>query len=197
MIAQYLHSIDLGETSDYTAHLILEEVANVYHVRHAERYRGRSYPDIVRHVVKMLRSVEFYGNSALVVDQTGVGRPVVQMFREALPWMAGQFFPLTITGGQAITRAEASIHVPKRILANTSAALLHQGRVRVAADLTLADVIQKEMKSFRVKYTENGNQTFAAREGQNDDLVLSLAMGLWVGETFSNNEAKVLRVNYA
>ncbi len=41
------------------------------------------------------------------------------------------------------------------------------------------------MQNFKVKITTSANETFGAwREGQHDDMVLSVAMAAWLGENY-------------
>jgi hypothetical protein len=43
-------------------------------------------------------------------------------------------------------------------------------------------VLAKELQDFPVRRSEaTGYESFAAREGQHDDLMLALAIGLWWG----------------
>jgi len=58
------------------------------------------------------------------------------------------------------------------------------GRLKFGKQLKLASVVQRELGTFVEKITPAGNQTFAAdwREGQHDDLVLAVALALWLGE---------------
>lgn len=48
------------------------------------------------------------------------------------------------------------------------------------------DILQKEMLDFRVKISDSSNDLYSVREGQHDDLVLSLALALWMGEKYGN-----------
>src|SRR5580692_10761580 len=53
-----------------------------YNVRHGERLRlGTPYPDVVKHVRWILDNLG--ADVALIVDATGVGRPVVDLFEAA------------------------------------------------------------------------------------------------------------------
>ena len=110
----YHVGLDLGQASDPTALVILarpaaQDVAAarlppVYEVPHLRRWPlGTSYPAIVADVGKLLARPELAG-AVLVVDQTGVGRPVVDFFKKELssPWLV----PVTITSGQAVTVAD-------------------------------------------------------------------------------------------
>jgi hypothetical protein len=95
----------------------------------------------------------------LVVDQTGVGRPVVDMLRRTTGWVV----PITITGGQAVTQApDGSYHVPKK---------------------ELVTCLQVVLQSRRMQITATAHETFGAwRQGQHDDLVLAVALACWWAE---------------
>ena len=78
-----------GETTDVTV--------DKFHLRYLQRLPlGTSYPDIVRHVQEMLQRPELAKKTQLVVDATGVGRPVVDLLREA---QINPMIAVTITGG--------------------------------------------------------------------------------------------------
>ena len=59
---------------------------------------------------------------------------------------------------------------------------LQSGRLRIGATLPYAATLQKELRDFRVKISKAANETYDAREGAHDDLVLSLAVALFVAE---------------
>jgi hypothetical protein len=52
----------------------------------------------------------------------------------------------------------------------------------VPAGLDHADTLKQELLDFRVHVTKAAHETYAAREGKHDDLVLALAMPAWVAE---------------
>jgi hypothetical protein len=114
--------------------------------------------------------------STLAVDETGVGRPVVDLFRQAN--LSAQLRPFTITCGSAVTFNT----VAKKQLVGAVQAPLCSGRLRFAAELELTPVLQKELQNFRVTVDEQTrNETFAAwRNADHDDLVLALALALHV-----------------
>jgi hypothetical protein len=62
--------------------------------------------------------------------------------------------------------------------------LLQAGRLKVARELALVDVLVKELLTFRVRITLSANETYAGdwREGQHDDLVLALCLACWMAE---------------
>jgi hypothetical protein len=58
-------------------------------------------------------------------------------------------------------------------------AMLHAGKLLIAADLALAEAFAQELREFRMTMTEAGNSTFNASSGQHDDLVLAVAIAIW------------------
>ena len=83
---KFFVGLDLGQSQDYTALSILERLKNdkecVYHVRHLERIRGAPYPSIVEKTARIMQSPGLKGCASLVVDQTGVGAPVIDLFQQ-------------------------------------------------------------------------------------------------------------------
>jgi hypothetical protein len=58
-------------------------------------------------------------------------------------------------------------------------AALQGGRLRVAAALPEAATLTRELESFRVTINVAGHDSYSAREGEHDDLVLAVAIGIW------------------
>lgn len=202
----YVLGLDLGQANDWTA-LCVNQLVRLpdgqfeHQARHLERWRGEKYPAIVRAVgerVAALKGPRYDHRPSylpqiprprvvLVVDYTGVGRPVVDMFEEAK--FECDLIPVTITGGMVVTRSEdgGDYRVPKRILASTLQVLLQTERLKVQRTLDLAATLQAEMKNFRVKINLLGHESYGAgddwREGNHDDLVLAAALACWAGES--------------
>ena len=109
-----------------------------YHLRHLEWIRlGTSYPAVVERVAEMLAGPHLWGCSQLVVDGTGIGAPVVDMFRQkGLSPIA-----ITITGGGTVTGDRGNYRVSKRYLVSTIQVLLRAGLLNVAEELPDATVL--------------------------------------------------------
>jgi hypothetical protein len=187
MSEEYVIGLDLGQTQDYTALAVLQRVQTVqqsdYLVRHLKRYPlGTPYTAIVPSVACLAGSPILAGKSTLVVDQTGVGRPLVEMLlREpGIP----RVVPVTITSGHAVTlAADGSRHVPKKELVTALQLLLQGRRLRIAKGLPEAQVLTEELMNFRIKITAAAHETFGVwRQGQHDDLVLAVALAGWWAE---------------
>lgn len=141
--------------------------------RHLARWPlGTSYPTIVRDVIALVQTPPLKGCSILVPDATGVGQPVIDML---LHYAGVSMLPVTITGGATAT----GTHVPKRDLISATQVLLQSGRLKIARSLPDAAILEAELANYRVKVTENLHETFNAREGEHDDLVLALALACW------------------
>jgi hypothetical protein len=189
-VTRYVVGLDLGQSADYTAVAVLgwnctPDVAKpVYQVGHLERFPlGTKYPDIVRSVAELCRRPEMAGNWQLVPDATGVGRPVVDMFREALSEYPRRVHPITITGGSSASSSAVGTHVPKRDLVVTLKVLLESQRIEFAGRWPETADLIRETLAFQVKITNAANDTYGAwREGTHDDLVLAVAMAAWYAE---------------
>src|SRR5215211_2381582 len=74
--------------------------------------------------------------------------------------------------------------VPKVDLVGAPLVLMQNDRLHVAESLKLQPTLVKELLNFRRKININtSNATYEAwREGDHDDLVLSLALGTWAGQ---------------
>jgi len=202
-MSTFILGLDLGQAGDYTAFAVLEQTwpkhggtsTARYDVRHLERMPlGSSYPDVVKQVserVYALRDLD--ASLTLVVDQTGVGRPVVDLLRDAA--LPCRLVPIMITGGQAVTQTEEQVgwvkqigfHVPKRDLVSVLAVLLQSERMRVAQDLPAAQLLVQELLNFRVKISLTGRDSYGAgeewRDGAHCDLVLAVALAGLYGES--------------
>lgn len=157
-------------------------------VRHLERFLlGTSYPDITRAVAGLLATPPLRdARVALVVDATGVGLPVVDLFREA----GLRPIAATITAGMSASYDPGTnaVHVPKRDLVSTIAVLLESRRLKIAGGLAEAPTLLKELGDFKRRITPAGNEQLASwRERQHDDLVLAVALACWWREWYWSN----------
>jgi hypothetical protein len=178
----WLIGLDLGRMNDYTAAVVVEciepgHAQSAYHVRQILRVRNKPYPQIVSAVQELLASPDLR-DASLIVDGTGVGVAVVDMFRATGTVPIG----ITITAGFDHERVIGGYHVPKRALVSIIEVLLQHGRVHIAAELPLTPVLTQELSNFEVRISAAGRDTYSAREGEHDDLVLATAMALWYGE---------------
>ena len=198
--------VDLGQANDYTAIAVTEVEATVgadapgYVVRTLDRWRPRRYQDVVARVAeivpKLTVAVPVVGVAGgltlvaptvtLVLDRTGVGRPVGDLFSEARLDVDLQL--VTIHGGDAVTRDPdgSGWRVPKRDLAGVVAVALQNGRLEIAPRLEHAATLRGELANFRARTSATGHDSYGAgddwRQGNHDDLVLAVALSVWWGQ---------------
>ena len=183
-MVKYFVGLDLGQSNDYTAMSILErriaDKETSYDIRKLERVRGMPYPDIIDKVTEIMRSPELMNEAVLIVDQTGVGQPVVDSFRKARLKPIG----IMIHGGDKVANEGATWRVPKRDLVGVLQVLLQNSRLSVSSKLKLAQVLSNEMLNFKLKFNAaTAHDSYGAwREGDHDDLLLSVSMAAWWAE---------------
>lgn len=152
-----------------------------YDVVHLDRLPlGTPYPLIVEEIRRLLAHPNLAFGTRLVVDATGVGRPVVDAMRAS----GLKPVPITITAGSAVTAGPAGYkRVPKADIVGTIAVLLQSSRLRIAEELHHAHTLVDELAAFQVRATAAGNDSYGSwRESVHDDLVLALGIALWQAE---------------
>jgi len=152
-----------------------------YRLRHLERPPlGTKYPVIVARVQTLLATPPLTLHTPLVIDRTGVGRPVTDLFEG----QGVRPYAITITGGDEVIREGRHTKVPKRELVSTLVAVFQTGRLKIAAGLAEGPVLVNELTNFKVKVNlATGHDSYEAwRESVHDDLVLAVAMAVWHGE---------------
>lgn len=188
---RYCLAVDLGQSVDPTAICVLQNVRRTevtqkgketplgdeYHVRHLARLPlGLSYVAQVEAVANLLRRPPLTPNCELVIDDTGVGRAVGELFDNA----GLRPTKVTITSGERSSpNGTRSWHVPKGVLISSLDAALHTKALKFAAELAEASAMADELSSFRRNVSAAGRYTYDARVGKHDDLVLAVALGLW------------------
>lgn len=193
MTVQSIFGLDLGKQRDFTALTYVErhewdlpyttvphERRVQYACRSARRWPlGTAYTKIVDDVKDVLER-EWY-EPVMCVDASGLGQPVVDYIRRSRS--KARVIPVTIVGGvsQSVD-ALGYWNVAKVILITNAQLLLQQGRLLIAAGMPELTTLLRELQNYRVDVTKAGNEVYSAREGEHDDLVLSLCMAVWWGE---------------
>ncbi|MFL5282502.1 MAG: hypothetical protein ACJ8AW_16320 [Rhodopila sp.] len=200
----FIVSADLGQAADFSSVVINEwaegrrltmtkkpgqtepvQTASHQLIKHRIRYLyryalGTPYPEIVASTKGLMAQLpEMPRKPELWVDGTGVGRAVIDIFREA------RMNPVAvaITAGDRVNRVSATeVRVPKRELASLVQSCLQTGRIEIARELALSRTLEDELSNFKVKISAGGNETYEGRSGVHDDMVLALAIGIFAAE---------------
>ena len=187
----FVVGVDLGQSNDFTAITILERIVDTvedverparYEIRHLQRLKlGTSYPDVVAIVGRLLNSLPARRNPpTLIVDATGVGRPVVDLMRKS----GLRPVAVSITGGaQENSNGNFAHSIPKRNLISALQIVFQSRRLKVARGLADAETLVTELLNFKVKISLAGHDSYEAwRESIHDDLVLSASLAVWWAE---------------
>jgi hypothetical protein len=185
----FVVGVDLGQARDFTA-VVVNECSDrwgkpmQHRLSFLHRFPlGTSYPEVADGVGRLLAQLPRRRRRAeLVVDATGVGRPVVEMMRAAGLAPIG----VTITAGfDELEKARDDWRVPKRTLVGRMQVALQEGRLKIAAGMALTPVLTQELRNFRAKINiGTGAEGFEAwREADHDDLVLATAVAVWRAES--------------
>jgi len=198
--------LDLGSAVDYSALAVVERVyvlppmislgqwwrtPDVYqravreerHVRHLQRWeRGTPYPSVVADVRALMAS-DALKDGLLVLDATGVGRAVLDMFKEGGDRLGCSFpIPITITSGNT----RNGWNMPKQDLIAAVQAPLQQGRLKVAESLALAPILERELVNFRLKIGPSGREAVDIARGDetgHGDLSTALMLACVIDNT--------------
>lgn len=193
--------LDLGQGQDFSALAVVERILVLpegvtlgdfyrrptehkpvehFHVRALRRWElGTPYPSVVSDVVDVMRT-QIMEDALLVIDGTGVGRAVRDLFMQAYrSEHYGSYWPyaVTITGGQR----RHGRNIPKADLFAAVQVPLQSGRLQIAHGLPLGEVLADELVQFRQRITDSGRDLidFERRPGQgHGDLVNALALAM-------------------
>ena len=185
---------DLGQTNDFTAFAIIEraeylgawnpvafthEIEAVCSLRFLHRMPlGTPYPRIVERIAELVASKGLQsGTRNLVVDATGVGRPVVDLLQAAE--LGCKIWPVNITSGASEGSGADGYRVPKRDLIMGLLLMIQNRELKIAQGMAEGQALLKEMANMRVSVTSGGREKFGARSGEHDDLVLAVALAVW------------------
>ena len=170
---EYYLGLDLGQKQSHTAIAVVEwsvdreqrrnavTWAFEWHelspprvsVRHLERLPlGTSYVDVVDRVHELVWSDALRGKTKLVVDATGMGAPVVDLFRRdtEMRRRACELAAVTITSGAKVSKGEkrGDWLVPKQDLMTGLVVMLEGGRLEISRGLEEAKRLVEELVRY-------------------------------------------------
>jgi hypothetical protein len=196
-IVERVLGLDLGKSLDYTALCGLEVSGNrdapkerMHHCRHLQRFKlGTNYPQIVDTVRELCSREPLRSHKPwLVVDGTGVGNAVVDLFRQKP--INARLRPVVIHGGDTVVHERGIYRVPKRELVGCVQVALQTGRLKIAGELPDVGILTQELQNFQVSISETAHDSYEARAGKHDDYVLAVAIALW----FAQNRIRYVRM---
>jgi|GEM_PF-2888948 len=184
--------LDLGTANDWTALTVLDHLradredgsaATSYRLSYVRRMRHMAWPAIVD-ALAAIAAYEALRGAEWVVDAGGVGAPVVDLLRQRV----ANVLAVTITGAESANQVgPRAWTVPKIDLMSGLQVAIQQGVLTSAPGLKEANALRLELLDFQYKITEHGQMTSSAAGSGHDDLVLSLALGVWAATASHRN----------
>jgi len=148
-----------------------------YEVVHVEAVPlGTEYPEIADTLAELMGMAELGEYPNLVIDATGLGRPVVDMIRKRR--QSWNMRCVTLTAGAGEHYESPMYYLPKVDVIASAQLVLQQHRITFV-DIPQTDVLIEELRNFRVAISANGHETYNAAQGAHDDHVIALALGVW------------------
>jgi hypothetical protein len=95
---------------------------------------------------------------------------------------------VTLSGGFDTHWTAGNATVPKSNLVSKLVAVVHAGELLVHEELSDWPALKRELMNFRPEVTTAGRETWNARSGTHDDLVIATALCAWLlqgGESYS------------
>ncbi|MDQ7822057.1 MAG: hypothetical protein RDV48_04600 [Candidatus Eremiobacteraeota bacterium] len=182
----FIIACDLGKSKDFSAVSVLETQRGVkpgtYSLRSLQRLPlGTAYTNVTEHLRTLTASPALQADGrppVLVIDGTGVGAAVEDILRAwRLPLIS-----VKIHGGNNVIRKRGEIHVPKKDLVLSLQAAFSGGRLLVSREHLEHQAFLQELQSFKVKINPRTRRATFNGEGAHDDLVLSVALAVYIGE---------------
>jgi len=194
LINKYIFGLDLGQQNDYTVISALETVFIDNELNYSLPFIHKfplktPYPDIVNSISKFIENKLYIKNDyILVIDYTGVGHPVVDLFKKRNM----KIISINITGGnKSIWASRLEANVPKRDIVSSIQVVMQNNRLKIASDLPLLADLNREFLGFKVKIAANGRDSYSAVSGLHDDIIMSIGIALWYGENRNKSGSNV------
>jgi hypothetical protein len=180
------HGSDYERHTGQTAGLKLQQKGQRFRVIGLERLPlGTVYPRVVEHVLRRLSEPPLCGDgnsikpAELIVDASGPGLPVANYFVEA---GLKKTIMVMITAGVETKCAKLyQWNVSKHaLISNLDALLAHDKHpLKFSTHLTESGALAEELRDFERHVGSAGRNTYSARSGKHDDLVLAVAIAAW------------------
>ncbi len=203
--------VDLGQKRDPTAIVVTEFVEETdppvwwqpnppprrtyYAVRYIQRLPlGSSYVEVADRIAEIVRKIleqDPRASVRVVMDATGVGRPVVDLMKDRVK--EALITGATITAGDGVERGYNEARVGKAYLVSRLQVLLQTDRLKLPKTPE-ALALAEELLNFEIRVDPNGQDHYGAfRVGTHDDLVIALGLAVLYGEGSGPRQVQYIR----
>ena len=185
--------VDLAQAQDWTALVVVKDEclptwnggAQVLGERQrtivfADKFRAVAYPDVVSHVIATMARQPLTGRTQLVIDATGLGRVVSDLFAEARI----EHTAIQIVVGQEWRRRDRFVNVGKHALLECLSVRFAARELALSAGLALRDDLMAELETFRLETTRAGQPVITQGQAghHHGDLSIATACAVFASE---------------
>ncbi len=194
--------VDFGKQRDPTAIVVVEGIKVdrpglrpewLFETRHLERLAlGTDYRAVGRRIAEVVRNIEarpvalnqYPPKLTLIVDATGVGRPVTDILKDALHGSRCKVTPATFTHGDRLVNGSSSGHygelsVGKAFLVSRLQALFQTERIKLPANHPEATAMVDELMNYEIRVSEDASDKMGVfKTGKHDDLATALGLAV-------------------
>jgi hypothetical protein len=184
--------VDLGQKRDPTALCVVDGEQrwfgipprmrweeNHFVVRYLERLAaGTPFPDVVDRVAEVVHAVgrRTGWRPRVYVDATGLGDPIVDLFRKEAPRVTPVYF--NHGDRRTVEGKEKEVTLGKAWLVARLQALLQSGALHLPKTAA-AETLARELLDYEISVVEDANERYGAfRVGTQDDLVTALGLAV-------------------
>ena len=114
------------------------------------------------------------------VDASGVGEGVCELIEQAMP--LSDIYRVYITGGINATIAyqNRQVRLPKGQLVSRLLAAFDSDRIYISKRSKEMDAVLDELENFEIKVSDEGRDSYSAKIGSHDDLIIALGLSCWM-----------------
>ena len=170
---------DVAQTVDSSIIAVIEYEGNpaMYWVRRIVKLaKGMPYDQQVKDVHELFFQ---YQNAKIIIDRTGIGLAICDCI------VAGGLQPVqvSLTGGDLMTKpAPGKVNLPKKDMVAAITKCIQEHRLKVVKGCENAALFKSELKSFQLKVSASGNNSYNAAPGSHDDTITAVGLCIWYGD---------------
>lgn len=155
---EYYAGLDLGKMNDYSVSMVLKREKDALKLVYLHVFPlGASYTHVIGHVIRANKKFNF---RKVLVDQTGVGEPIIDEFAEQ--------------GLENIEGLTFTIKTKEEMLSCLKIAM-EQRRLAIPYDRALCTQINQQ----QFQYSKSGHLQFSHPTSTHDDMLWSLALAVY------------------
>jgi len=169
---EYYAGVDFGKLEDYSVITILKQENDTLKLVYLHEFpQGTPYSSVIGHVVRDNKKFEL---RKILVDQTGVGEPVLEELK-----------------AQQVQNVEGltfTVKTKEELLTSLRLAM-EQGRLRIPYHRRLAEQINEQQYA----YSKSGHLTFSHPAGSHDDMLWALSLAVYAATTGRKGPSQLVR----